>query len=182
MAARAASCSAQASRSAGSPVGEGACCFPDGDCQVLDQTSCTAGGGTYQGDGTPCLPSPCLPVNDDCTNAIALSGTAVSRSYDTTAATAGPASFATNCGDIAQDIWYEYDVPCDGAVVITTRDSAYDTALAVYGPVLGHDFLRRSRVRPSHDPESGRDVMSRHGGAKLTAFLGVLIGGWLGSQ
>ena len=112
------------------PANEGACCFPTGECQVLSSADCSTAGGNYQGDGVACEPSPCLPDNDDCANATLLTGSSVSRPYNTLAATTdGP---TTGCGDIAQDIWFGYDVPCDGTVVITTLGSDYDTALAVY--------------------------------------------------
>jgi hypothetical protein len=32
----------------------GACCFPDGSCEVLFETDCAAGGGSFQGEGTNC--------------------------------------------------------------------------------------------------------------------------------
>lgn len=38
------------------PVETGACCFPDGTCQVLNPTECT---GVYQGADTVCNPNPC---------------------------------------------------------------------------------------------------------------------------
>ena len=31
----------------------GACCYPDGSCEVADSLLCTEGGGDYQGEGTP---------------------------------------------------------------------------------------------------------------------------------
>ena len=41
------------------PAGSGACCLPDGSCDTLSPASCLLQGGTYQGDGTTCTPSPC---------------------------------------------------------------------------------------------------------------------------
>jgi len=41
---------------------DGACCFTDGSCGVLTADDCAAQGGSYQGDGTVCSPSPCPPV------------------------------------------------------------------------------------------------------------------------
>jgi len=38
---------------------EGACCFPDGDCQILSSAGCASAGGSYQGDGALCDPNPC---------------------------------------------------------------------------------------------------------------------------
>jgi hypothetical protein len=37
----------------------GACCFPDGSCVELDEETCVAQGGVYQGDLTLCDPNPC---------------------------------------------------------------------------------------------------------------------------
>jgi len=36
----------------------GACCN-GGSCSTLSQTDCTTGGGTYQGNNSPCSPNPC---------------------------------------------------------------------------------------------------------------------------
>jgi hypothetical protein len=49
----------------------GACCLPDGSCEELTESECTADGGTYQGDGTDCDSSSCpQPIAacclDDC--------------------------------------------------------------------------------------------------------------------
>jgi hypothetical protein len=38
------------------PLVRGACCFPDGHCEVLDPAQC---GGVYMGDDTVCNPNPC---------------------------------------------------------------------------------------------------------------------------
>jgi hypothetical protein len=38
------------------PLSRGACCFPDGTCQVVEPAQCT---GTYMGDDTVCDPNPC---------------------------------------------------------------------------------------------------------------------------
>ncbi|HEU5311730.1 MAG TPA: DNRLRE domain-containing protein, partial [Candidatus Eisenbacteria bacterium] len=38
----------------------GACCYAD-TCEVVTAAVCTSLGGTYQGDGTVCLPDPCPP-------------------------------------------------------------------------------------------------------------------------
>lgn len=44
------------------PCPQGACCFFDGSCQVLRPDPCSAAGGAYQGDDTPCDPNPCAPA------------------------------------------------------------------------------------------------------------------------
>jgi len=45
----------------GPPPATGACCFPDGQCQIKTATGCASLGGTYQGDDTSCTPNPCPP-------------------------------------------------------------------------------------------------------------------------
>ena len=44
--------------------------------------------------------------------------------------------------------------------------------------VLGDHFLWSPFVGTSHNPEPGADVVSGHGGAELSAFFGVLAGGF----
>lgn len=44
----------------GPPVG--ACCLPDGFCEVMLAVPCADAGGTWLGPGTGCDPSPCEPV------------------------------------------------------------------------------------------------------------------------
>jgi hypothetical protein len=39
----------------------GACCYPDGSCDVQFALDCQAGGGVYQGDGTNCAQVNCGP-------------------------------------------------------------------------------------------------------------------------
>ncbi len=39
---------------------DGACCDGAGGCTVMTGANCTAGGGTYEGDGTSCTPNPCV--------------------------------------------------------------------------------------------------------------------------
>ncbi len=38
---------------------DGACCFPEGGCAVLDEIGCVSKGGLWQGSGSTCDPSPC---------------------------------------------------------------------------------------------------------------------------
>lgn len=38
----------------------GACCLPNGTCQVLANSSCVAQGGTFTGEGTQCTPNTCV--------------------------------------------------------------------------------------------------------------------------
>ncbi len=50
----------------GPPVG--ACCLPDGLCQVMLAASCAEAGGTWLGPGTGCDPNPCEPVPTEATS------------------------------------------------------------------------------------------------------------------
>jgi spore coat protein A len=48
------------------PPASGACCQPDGTCQVMTSAACTTAGGTYQGNGTDCTPNPCPQPSGAC--------------------------------------------------------------------------------------------------------------------
>jgi len=54
------------------PPEEGACCLPNGNCVVTNETICLAHNGTYVGDGTTCTsvtcPSGCIPQSVTCPN------------------------------------------------------------------------------------------------------------------
>lgn len=49
----------------------GACCFPDGSCEVLFDFDCVDASGVFQGDGTVCDPNPCSqpPIGGCCIGA-----------------------------------------------------------------------------------------------------------------
>jgi hypothetical protein len=38
----------------------GACCLPDESCVILFATECADQGGTFMGEGVPCIPDPCF--------------------------------------------------------------------------------------------------------------------------
>lgn len=44
----------------------GACCLPTGLCEIRTQASCTASGGTYQGDNVQCGQVSCPPASGAC--------------------------------------------------------------------------------------------------------------------
>jgi hypothetical protein len=50
----------------------GACCFPNGGCQVLSGAACFTQGGAYQGDGTTCAAADCPQPTpgSDCSNPV----------------------------------------------------------------------------------------------------------------
>jgi hypothetical protein len=111
----------------------GACCLPSGTCADMQTPAqCEQMGGTY-GAGD-CQVVACPPANEECADAVPLTGPDVSVEFDTTLAATGAVAPATNCGPMRQDIWIAYQVPCDGTVTLHTIGSSFDTALAVYGP------------------------------------------------
>lgn len=50
------------------PASEGACCFEDGSCAVLDEFVCAENAGLFQGAGTTCDPNPCPEPIGACCN------------------------------------------------------------------------------------------------------------------
>lgn len=51
------------------PTGQGACCFADESCSTGTSSSCTTGGGVFQGAGTACTANLCVaPVSNDLCN------------------------------------------------------------------------------------------------------------------
>jgi spore coat protein A len=48
------------------PLDTGACCLADGTCVVTTAAGCAGQGGTYQGDGSSCAPSPCPQPTGAC--------------------------------------------------------------------------------------------------------------------
>ncbi|MDX2146747.1 MAG: lectin-like protein [Planctomycetota bacterium] len=67
-------------------------------------------------------------TNDNCADAIAVTGFS-SVSFDNSGATTdGP----VNCGSIGADIWYTWTSPVGGPVVVNTCGSFYDSVISVY--------------------------------------------------
>ncbi len=44
----------------------GACCMPDGSCQLVTASECANLGGSYQGDNTDCATANCAPATEAC--------------------------------------------------------------------------------------------------------------------
>ncbi len=78
--------------------------------------------------------TPIAPSNDDCANALAISGTSFpfNASYDATAATNNAGSISvSSCIDINDGVWYT--VTGDGGdITITVSPTAWDAAITVY--------------------------------------------------
>ncbi len=76
------------------------------------------------------------PANDNCANAIALSGD-VNLAFNTAGATTDGPDEPAACSffgysNVGADIWYCWTSECDGTVNISLCGSGYDTKLAVY--------------------------------------------------
>ncbi len=70
------------------------------------------------------------PENDQCSNAILIAGTSYTHTQSTERATSlnDPAS----CSAISNGVWYRYTPAANGAIVVDTAGSDFDTVLAVY--------------------------------------------------
>ncbi|MFQ5494897.1 MAG: dockerin type I domain-containing protein, partial [Phycisphaerae bacterium] len=116
-----------------------ACCLSDGAgggiCTLMTEVDCLADPDFI--DFVPGVECPinCTPPppNDDCAAPIGLLGPSVSIPFDSIRASIDPTSPTPGCGAITGDVWYTYQAPCTGTVVITTSGSSFDTLLAVYG-------------------------------------------------
>jgi hypothetical protein len=94
--------------------------------RVIDGPTCPA--------PPPCQPGPMPLPNDDCPDAIPLTGD-VDQPYNTTGAcTDGVAHAACQFdGQTYQDLWYRYTAACDGFIQVSTCNlSMFDSDLAVY--------------------------------------------------
>lgn len=128
------------------------------------------------------------PVNDDFANAIVLSGTTATSGPDSTVGATketGEPDHADDAGGAS--IWYRWTAPGDGAVIISTAGSTFDTTLGVYtgtavnaltevaanddDPVSGD-----ATSRVTHEVSSGtayRIAVDGFGGATGNAYLSI---------
>lgn len=111
----------------------GACCMPTAVCEdALTPAQCAqAGGQWYMGD---CFEVSCPPENEECDAFLPITGGSAAIPFNTAGAVVGTGEPLTNCGGIMQDIWFSYEVPCNGTVTVSTLGSSFDTVLAIYGP------------------------------------------------
>ncbi len=100
---------------------------------VLEQGEQCDDGNIVPGDGCDAFCQ--SEFNDDCISAQTIFDGATP--FDTTAATTGADSFPHTgvCqfdGQTYNDLWYQYDVTCDGNLTVSLCSSLYDTDLVVY--------------------------------------------------
>ncbi len=68
------------------------------------------------------------PLNDDCSQRQGASGTV---NFNTTGATTDGVA-TNNCGQISNDLWYNYPSLCDGTVTLTLNGTGWTPKVAVY--------------------------------------------------
>lgn len=113
-----------------------ACCFGDGTCmEPLTPVDCFHLGGQWI--DSVCMSAPCVPGNDNCSDAFIIGGSDILVPFNTANATLDslPTTQTTACGDPDKDIWYLYKTTCDGTLTIDTVGSSFDTLITVYAMV-----------------------------------------------
>ncbi len=119
----------------------GSCCLGDMSCVVVNEADCTTQGGTFAlgvacGGPFHCFPA---PANDECAGATAVPAgdlaTGITVQYDLRGATDSPEPDA-GCVPAAPqgtDVWFSWDAPCSGDMVLTTcLLNTSDDLIAVY--------------------------------------------------
>jgi hypothetical protein len=100
-------------------LADGACCLPDGVCDVMSDFECELLEGEFQGDGTSCDPNPCdgAPVGACCFDN---GGCAVESESDCQLAGGSYQGDFTDCESVecpgACDRQFRADSNCDGSV------------------------------------------------------------------
>ena len=123
------------------PCAAGACCFGDGTCSVLTESDCINSNGLPQGGGTTCDPNPCPQVGDDCGDAIEITASPYSTTFDTSLYQAGAPSCNTSYPVTQNDIWHSYTPTEDCLMVLDVVDTGS------YDMVIGH-LLRPGLRQP----------------------------------
>ncbi|RME40369.1 MAG: hypothetical protein D6788_03430 [Planctomycetota bacterium] len=112
----------------------GTCCPCDGSaCFSATLPDCGPSVGMWSLDGTPNVNL----TNDECVDAIPITGDNVLIATDTTCATTNSADPRHGGVGLGADVWYAYTATCTGRVTVSmcatgNADNTYDSALAVY--------------------------------------------------
>jgi hypothetical protein len=115
-----------------------ACCV-NGACQTLDSLDCEAAGGIYQGSGTTCATTVCLPppANDDCNNAAPIAcddSIVVDNSFATTQIEEVFAPLSCYFGGpntMTGSVWYVLQGTGDTVEISTCNSTGTDDTLIV---------------------------------------------------
>jgi hypothetical protein len=130
-------------------VGRGACCVGE-VCSILTAAECDAAGGTYQGNGTSCVPNPCLPppppVGACCV------GTACSVTTEAVCI-AGGGVYQGNFTDCSPNPCEPVVPPCEGCV-------------AFYGFLGVGNYLRADFTTSWSDRFSGTNCGHHHSSSR----------------
>ncbi|MCK4658850.1 MAG: hypothetical protein KAV82_04950 [Phycisphaerae bacterium] len=142
--------------------GIGACCFDNGDCELLDSNGCKTAGGDYLGDMTNCTPNPCPQIGDNCDMPLVVADVFVDSNY-TCGRTDDYNDTCLESYDGGEDIIYEWTVNSDACFKLTLdpHGTAY-TGFAVDGMCpLEHGYVNCEAVQwgdGTGDPYSIEDL------------------------
>jgi hypothetical protein len=113
----------------GGGAATGACCI-GGECSITTEALCLEAGGTYQGDGTPCDPNPCLtPDCSSCDDLPSTNPAGPPVHINIVCAMSGTCGTGTAGGSMTYD---------------------EDLAFSLVGPVGGHIFCAHTIVDNGH--------------------------------
>lgn len=109
----------------------GACCVY-GDCvdTTTEQECADLGGVWYPWEECPTFECPIPPGNDYCENAMPVTDGYFEFS-NVAATTDGPTEFG-DCSELENDVWFAYEAEASGQVMVSLRNTRFDTVMAVY--------------------------------------------------
>jgi hypothetical protein len=141
-----------------------------------------AGFNAHAGNFILRVVEPAAPGNDTCNNALSVgNGTTV---FDTCRATtnalSGP-TCAVQGGEPVKDIWFRYTAPCNGAALVTTCGSNFDTVLQVFDAAC--PSLNAAAIGCNDDaPQNTCGVNTYTSAVQWTSVAGasylIRVGGW----
>ncbi len=110
---------------------DGACCVGSDCVGTMKEDECeTLGGEWYAWEDCDTFSCPWPPENDNCADAITID-TGAQYFTNRYATTDGPTEIG-ECADLESDVWFRYVPDTAGETIITIRDAAFDTMIAVY--------------------------------------------------
>jgi len=166
----------------------GSCCMPDDECLPgMDEATCGAFGGSYNGDGVDCADVTCSAEGDNCEEAVvAVDG---ANPFDTSLAT--PSGFGApddlqcdgtflDWDESGNDVWMVYSPAGVGTLTVSTCDAtSYDTSLVLYA---GSDCASLTQVACNGDSTVESGCQSYYSGIYDLPVDGtdiyIRLGGW----
>jgi len=127
------------------------------------------------------VPQPPRPANDNFTNSIALSGSAVTTTGSNIEATHEPGEplHAGKAGDTS--VWWTWTAPANDTVMLTTAGSTFDTLLAVY---TGSSLSNLAQVASNDDvyPADGIQISTVYFNALAGQTYQIAVDGYDGAS